>query len=823
MSLWGVKSGYTFGVLNEREFTTLTFPLSTVEPVTLEKISGDLPLGLRIEGVTLIGTPFEVSRTTEYKFVIRARTTSAFEDRTLSITIAGEDDPLWITQEGTLPIGPNNIFFILDSTPVEFQLQAIDNDIPAGDKLEYFISSGDGDLPPGITLTDDGRLIGIVDPILSLDKDASGNYETSLYDSSFYDFSVRSFNGFSSFYYDTEIYDYSIPTRVPKKLNRYYQFAVSVYDGETITKRVFKIYVVGDDFLRADNTIMQLGNGLFTADNSNIRTPIWITPSDLGYRRANNYVSILFECIDNNTLAGELSFVLVSTNPDGSPSVLPPGMELESADGELAGRVPYQPAITKEYKFTIRAQRVTPGESAAIKDKTFSIKLLGEIESAIVWTSDYLLGTIPANNTSVLNVEAVTSITDARVYYSLISGKLPPGLSLSLRGDIVGKVNQFKLGDVPGLTTLDKSVTTFDGGTTSFDREYEFTVQAKDQLGYSATEKTFKIIVDDPDDKLYSNIYLKPFLKESQRFSFLNFINDGGIFKLDNIFRPNDSNFGIQKDLQVLLYPGIESKKLEEFVAAAAKHHTRKKFKFGELKTAQAKIAGSNEVLYEVVYMEIVDPAQNTKISSVSSFDVYRNKPLTADQIQYAPIDSNVKTLEGDPYVTVQSRKGPTTVAVSAGTVPVTLQNGNVVYASASNVPITFGDAAPFRFRPEGDTLKADSNLVKISDIKKSPRYISNINNMRAQIKTVGTTTRDFLPLWMITSQPGAIQEIGFVPCVVLAYCKPSKSEEIFFNIKNSGFDFKTINLDIDRYVIDSTEGISQPQYIVFPKTNVNV
>ena len=64
----------------------------------------------------------------------------------------------------------NNKFFILDNTPIDFQLVAEDSDIEAGQKLEYFIGSGDGELPPGITLTTDGKLVGIVDPILAIEK-----------------------------------------------------------------------------------------------------------------------------------------------------------------------------------------------------------------------------------------------------------------------------------------------------------------------------------------------------------------------------------------------------------------------------------------------------------------------------------------------------------------------------------------------------------------------------------------------------------------------------------------------------------------------------
>lgn len=819
--IWSVKTGSSLGVFSEKEPLLISLPLDK-EDAEVILISGNLPPGIVLHDNILQGSPFEVSRTTTFKFVIRASYEDTIEDITLSMSIVGADAPLWITNEGTLSIGPNNIHFILDSHPVDFQLRALDEDLPAGDNLTYFIASGNGVLPPGIHLTQDGRLVGIIDPVLSLDKDAGGEYETQPYDTSFYDFAVKSFNGYSSFYYDTEFYDYSIPTKVPKKLNRYYQFTVTVTDGETPVDRVFQIYVVGDDFLRADNTIMQIANGLFTADNTNIRTPIWVTPGDLGYRRANNYVSILLDVIDNNTLQGAISYVLLDTNPDGSISQLPEGMSLENADGEIAGRVPYQPAITREYTFTIRAQRVTPGEEYAFKDKTFSLKLLGEIESVITWKSPTVLGLIPANNTSLFKVEAETSIQDAKVYYELVDGRLPPGLSLSISGEIIGKVNQFAREDLPGLTTFDNNNTIFDNNRTTIDKEYEFTIKAKDQLGYSAIEKTFLIKVDDPDDKLYSNVFIKPFLKENQRNQFFDFINNANIFPLNNIYRPNDPNFGIQKNLKILLYAGIETKKLETYVAATAKHHKRKKFKFGDLKVAQAKLPGSNEILYEVIYIDIIDPAYNGKVPA-KTIDTTHNK-ITVDSVEYAPFDEDADSLSGDSFFYVYTKKyGPVQVNGNGITIPVGTTQDQNQNATLPNVDFNIEDVKPFRFRPQNTTLKADSNTIKISDISKSKKYISNIYYMRSQLRDVGETERDFLPLWMKTSQVGSIQELGYISCMVLAYCKPNQSEEIFFNIKNSDFDFKNLNLDIDRYIIDSIEGNSQETYILFPKSIMNI
>ena len=355
-NLWTVNTGHDLGTYQESITQTILLPVNEVDSLTI--ISGQIPGGLRIEtNDRLVGTPYEVKSLKEFEFVLRARKGNVVDDRTLKMKIDGADQPAWVTNEGPLGLGPNQKFYILDSSPVDFQLQVIDPDIPAGDKLEYFIADGDGELPPGIELgRTTGKLTGIVEPLLEK-RSASGYYDSNTFGEFPFDFGVKSFNGYESFYYDTNFYDYAIPTRSPKKLNRYYDFTVSVSDGIVIAKRKFQIYLVGDDFLRTDNTIMQIGTGLFTADNTFLRAPVWLTPSDLGYRRANNYVTLFLDVYDPTSNQGIISFTVKDSNPDGTESVLPPGLSIDSTTGELGGLVPYQPAVTKEYKFTIEALR----------------------------------------------------------------------------------------------------------------------------------------------------------------------------------------------------------------------------------------------------------------------------------------------------------------------------------------------------------------------------------------------------------------------------------------------------------------------------------
>jgi len=234
--IWTEQSGKLLATLQETNTTTVSLPISgeylplDSSGLTVALISGNLPKGMRLINGEIVGTPLEVAINTLSTFVLRATLNGAISDRTFKILVEGPDEPVWITEEGDLPVGPNNTYFIIDSAPLDFQLQADDPDVLAGEVLEYYIAEGDGVLPPGIQLTSDGRLVGIVEPILALEKAAkSGFYDESNYSNFPYDFAARSSNGFDSFYYDTGIYDLSVPTKSPRKLNRYYEFTVTVW------------------------------------------------------------------------------------------------------------------------------------------------------------------------------------------------------------------------------------------------------------------------------------------------------------------------------------------------------------------------------------------------------------------------------------------------------------------------------------------------------------------------------------------------------------------------------------------------------------------
>ena len=1117
--LWTVPNNYELRVLEERiKINSGEFVLPVVDGATVVKISGELPPGLRLDNNELLGTPFEVSLDRTFKFVLRATLNGAIQDRTFTIKVTGPDEPVWITNEGFLSASESENLFLLDNEIIDYQLVATDPDVSAGDQLEYYIAEGEGSLPPGLSLTPDGRIVGVVEPLLALDKQAeTGGWDTAPYDVYPNDFAWRSDNGWDSYFYDSVNFDFNTDTQSPKKLNRYYEFRVTVSDGvtEPAPQRKFKLYVVGDDYLRADNSIMKVGNGVFKADNTHIRQPTWLTPANLGYKRADNNITVYLDVLDTETLSGVVLYSMDELNNDGTPSQLPPGTKLDFTTGEIAGYVPYQPAVTTEYKFTIRATRYTgdvdtafitatvyqdalagqpkfrvyklprntidgitledgiddvndlrgeeiilngftytvesisesnedydeitlttplravytmtvaidseelstsfyvermattvkerwigssiiyddfefykvnniypyktwritsasndigisesaggvlpaPGgveedrddlirrifqqetlpitiyrsdagfieilvpENALSREsrikkifhsdtlgegvigdleytlvdsgkelvlldkplslrrsyvqgqnislsveedyafekelvtnanldinnpstpKTFSLNVLGEVDSTITWISPADLGELKANFISTLRVTAETTVPDARLIYTLVDGRLPNGLSLTYNGEIIGKAQQYGDETRLGLTTFDNSTLTFDDSATSIDRVAKFTIKAQDRFGFSAIQQEFSIKVVDTDKTLYSNLYIQPLLRPEKRSEYRLFVNNPDVFPPRAIYRPNDPNFGIQQNVKMLAYAGIETKQIDEFVAKSAKWHKRRKYRLGEVKKAEAKREGTNDVVYEVIYLEVVDPQEPREGKTAKTFSGGRLESLTADNISYEANDDTAGLNDGIPSVKVDGRgtdpvvelDGPdrATIGTRGGTlvqqvdntdIDITLRDG----VTEVNVDVQVTDTEPRRGRVpnQNNTIKSDSDAIVLNDANETLFHISNTTNMRESLEQIGKSQREFLPLWMRTGQDNQIQELDYITAIPLAYCKKGEGDTVLLNVQKAleegEFDFKSINFDVDRYILDSAEGVVQESYIVFPNYEYN-
>jgi hypothetical protein len=866
MITWITPAG-SLGIITERVIQDIDVKASSdVGPITFTVIAGNLPRGLRLNArveVTdtistcrLQGSPTEVRIFTTSRFVIRADDGVDIEDRTFSLSVDGSDIPQWITREGFLQVGEGNSFFVLDNSYVEYQLSATDPDLTAGDVLEYYLTPMGGQLPPGLSLSSTGLISGFTDPIFALEYNAQlgFGYDTAPWDTIPLDFAEARTNGFDSFLYDNQNYDYNEPSLLPRRLSRIYNFVVSVTDGIHVVNRLFKIFVVTEEFLQADNSIVQVSTNVFTSDSSNTRRPLWITESNLGRLRANNYVTIFLDVYNPPLLDGNISYFLLPTNygiyrlistgeilKEGTyeisgefpffprsnfkatdqsqwevispetPSIIPPGLVLDSNTGDLAGNVPYQAAITRTYNFSMLAVNYPSSLSNATftlvgdwnsftlyqKDqavrfdnliyislepnigrvpsenenfwlkgvsssaKQFTVEIIGEIDGAIEWLSPSNLGIIKPNQPSQLFVEARSLKYGGRVVYDLVGGRLPPGLQFLPTGLIEGKVRQFGEVGNPGLTRF-YDVTddernfdlTFDGGSTTFDRKFIFDITARDSANVAASTRTFSFTVLTDNVITFANLYVKAFQTKEKRLLWSNFITDARIFKPSEIYRYGDPNFGIQTEIKMLVYAGIESVEAVKYVQAMSRNHNNKRLLFGDLKVALAKDLDTQEILYEAVYIELIDPMEKNGKSISQTVDL-------PDNIE-------------------------------------------------SKVLISY------------NAIKVDSDIPFVSDSDHQRIFPNSIKNMRRRIQTVGERDREFLPLWMRSIQNESTFETGYVKALVLCYTKPGQSFNIVSRInnkiKNEGVDFKLFDFTADRYIIDIINDKIEDKYLAFPQ-----
>ena len=821
MITWITPAG-SLGLLTERITVDISLSAtSNAGSVTYSLIAGTLPRGLKLIDDAIKGSPTEVRVYTNSRFVIRASDGADIEDRTFSIAVDGSDRPIWLTNEGFLNVGPAEAYFVLDNSLVNFQLEARDTDVIAGDILEFYLVPNGGLLPPGLSLSKTGLISGFTDPVFAVEYtlETSGGYDTTPLDVFPIDFVEARSNGFDTFLYDAVTFDYNEPSRTPRRLSRIYNFVIAITDGIYTENRLFKIYVVTEEFLQADNSIVQVDTNIFQADASSDRVPIWITNSDLGRFRANNYVTIFLDVYDPPTLSGTIAYFLLPYNPDNSVSELPPGMALDSVTGEVAGSVPYQARISRTYTFTIRAvnypvtlaytnyvykgtwnnstnyivndavefQGVTyicatahlnrlptddnfwrAGTSKA--EKTFTVVTIGEIESAINWITDSDLGTIKPNLPSQKYLEAVSLLYGGRVSYEFITGTLPPGLEFLPNGIIQGKVKQFADDAGPGLTrffersdslapaedssTLSRDFSsTFDSGDTGFDKKFTFTARARDSVNFSAVDREFTVTVIADNNKTFANLYVKAFQTKSKRLAWYDFITDATIFRSSDLYRYGDPNFGVQTALNVLIYAGIESVAAVKYVQTMSRNHYHKRLKFGDVKVGEAKDTATQNTVYEIIYVDIIDDLEKDG-KSIS---------------QTVNLPNNIN----------------------------------------SKVLISY------------DSIRVDSDIPFVSDRDHQRVFPNSIKNMRKRIQSVGDRDREFLPLWMRSIQDNGSVESGYVKALPLCFCKPGSSSAVVARIKASGFDFKTIDFLADRYVIDILDGEIEDKYLAFPQRDV--
>jgi hypothetical protein len=834
-----VKYQSFLGTITQR--TPVNIPITaTGSDTRFSLIAGNFPPGLQIDVTTtatsatttafIFGFGEAIPTDTPNKFVIRASNADGITDKTFEIDVTGALPPLWFTPEGYLPVGSSGEYFTINNQIVDYQLIAEPNALLDNMKMRYYIQDGDGTLPRGLSLTEDGRIVGTVNELTKQEYDFNQTYG---YDGLRYD----------GFGFDINSLVNGVVTK-PKFMPVINEFYVTASDGFNTTKRLFMIHIVDANSLRGDTTYISADSGYFLSNDSYLFTPDWLNPANLGIRRAADYqiipinlydptpdlgpvtwdwtsitVNPEIQCrasssIDPNTylqtsnLAGQniltiknvsslpqvgqqfrfdsyipgtksitykiisvtgntdlcqLGFEQLGTSdvtladdiPDnslfyiGSPSVHPIGFNLDPSTGNLYGQIPYLPAYSTSYKFTIRMTRTnnTYGDVSK-QDRVFSLTLQGSVNTDLEWVSTSTVGVIKTGYQSELFVKAQhAKDTGMKMFYSLLptnpdgtDSKLPIGLTFKSDGTITGKIPYQN-----SITTLDAASSNFnegnldftiDGGASTVDRDYKITIQATDVHGLNSITTTTTIVIGDNSLTPFSTLYVKPFMYRDKRKTYRNFINDSSIFNSSLLYRPEDPAFGIQSEIKLIIEHGLETLNLAEYVLGFQQYFYNKRFFFGDVKTLPANDEFGNYV-YDLVYIDIVDSQMIANNRSPDTMQFYINQNIASYQI--ASIDNWQTALESIPIM--------------------------------------------------GRTIMVDEYL--------RPRF------MRTLQKSTGAP-------------------LGFIKAVPLCYAIPGKGSTVVELVNLSGFDFKLLDFEVDRLIITNTIDSAVDKYLKFPITDVD-
>ena len=749
--------------------------------------SGTLPKGLQMSDNGLIigvpkavasfqGIPSEVARDVTSKFTVRGYTTNyingqyvldALRDRTFSLTVTGNDTPVFVTPAGS-------IGSYYDSGRVNYQFAYVEPD--PGDVVTIKLVAGE--LPGGLTLTTTGLLYGYIKP------------EAPITSPPGYDLTAQG----------TKPYDF-----LASGLNKNYQFTLSISDGKTANLRTFALYVYDRQTMVADTTLISSDNTFVTTDETPIRAPFLTNefPSYLGTVRSDNYFAYQFIANDYDTT--DLEYFISVNQGEG----LPPGLALDPNTGWYYGYLPNQGTTSITYSFNIQV-RETLNPTVTSKLYPFTLTITGAVDAEVVWITPGDLGTIDNGSTSILYVEAVNK-GGRELTYRLKNGaynSLPQGLQLLPSGKIVGNASFNTFAVDAGTTTFDatqSNITKIE--ETTFDSLYTFTVNAyardtstpvysvatvtinnggsnytdpvitfntplgasaataeailtvvagvitevsisnpgadytetatytiTDSTGGGATltvnmfatgtsesvssDQEFTVTVYRAYNKPYQNLYIRALPPANDRAFIKELLNNEEIFVPDYIYRLDDVNFGKSTQVTYDHAFGLDPVVLDKYVESLYLNHYWKNLVLGSIETAQALDANGN-IIYEVVYSKIVDNLVNNAGESVS------------------------KIVEL-PYPIVDPITGLVTREV----------------------------------------------------------YPNSLINMRDQvIDTVGQVSTK-LPAWMTSKQTNG-RVLGFTPAWVICYTKPNRSKQIAYYIETVfAKQLNSIDFKVDRYIL---------------------
>jgi hypothetical protein len=624
-------------------FVLKATPVRPATSLTYQILSGSLPTNLVLNTTNgvITGIPTLVSNDTTTTFTIRTTDNlNNIRDRTFSIIVTGTAIPNFTTPSGKL---------LTTNDSVWTQVQVMYSNPDPNNRIDVELQSGL--LPPGLEVSTSGLIQGYPKPPLLLEtfnqvitvglstkantdyiyclnvlgmtigrqvvfggNTLGGIEEGQTYFIKNIDFvnnaiSISSTQNGSVLPLTDETG--SMTVTLPETTQgtptiRTYNFVLRILSLLGTATQSYSITVINQNLSRGKG-----GPGINTRAPTILNTrPLTIAPNDsdpyygyyilpsvptttnasIGTFESNNYFA--FKIIGYDFDGDELKYIC---------SGLPNGITFNANTGWITGTITRTTPGINIYKFTAQ---VVKQDSTAIHSPVFNFQfkmMYGGLTDTVIWTTSDDLGTVYNSTASTLKVAAVA---DVDLSYRLVSGALPPNLTLLSNGEITGVV----------ASQPTKKFLQIDSST-----DFTFTIQAY-SIKYNTitSNKTFKVTVyqkyNQPTDVLY--IEAAPSISDRQLLETL--LTDESLIPTELLYRADDVYFGKASSVIYDHAYGIYASDVQDYIAAVTKNHYWRNITLGELKTAIAR-NDAGEIIYEVVYSSIIDNLVNPQGVSVEN------------------------------------------------------------------------------------------------------------------------------------------------------------------------------------------------------------
>ena len=297
----------------------------------------------------------------------------------------------------------------------------------------------------------------------------------------------------------------------------------------------------------------------------------------------------------------------------GAYNELPQGLKLMPS-GDIIGRVSFD-TFALDGGTTVFDATVAVTRNIDFKETTFDSTFVFTVNAYAEDTAQILY-----------NVESVT-VTSGGIGYSTGT---PPTLEFST--PVGASAVQAQAGNVTvsggAITSVDVaesgagysipatlSVTQGFGGSGALLTPVMKATGARDVI---SVFRTFSIEVNRVYNKPYQNLYVEAMPPANDRVILEELLLNTEIFVPGYIYRLDDPNFGVARRVTYQHAFGLSPDIFDKYVESLYLNHYWKNLVLGPVKTAQAVDPISGEVVYEVVYSEIIDNLVNNQGQSVS-------------------------------------------------------------------------------------------------------------------------------------------------------------------------------------------------------------